>query len=552
VRGARQDDQDQAGDGEQADAGQGGTDRAEREAGAVERGEGDEREQQASGAAGQNASVARTAAGMVWGCIVAPLVQIGRRETTSPVAAADPAQAHGVIPHDPVSDPGGDRSGGGPAVYVETYGCQMNVADSDLLIGILARAGYRRADSPDEAALLVLNTCAVREKAEERVLARASELAAHKRRRPGVVLAVVGCMAEHLKGKVAERARDVDLIAGPDSYRRMPALVEARRAAGRTGGPLLDVKLDRAEVYEGLSGAEGGDGVSGFVTIQRGCDKFCTFCVVPFTRGRERGVPPREVLRQARAHADAGYRELVLLGQTVNSYRHEEADFADLLRAVAAVDGIERIRFTSPYPVDFTDRVIDVLTAEPKVSKYVHLPVQSGSDEVLARMRRGYTVGEYRELVLRLRARVPGIAISTDILTGFSGETEEDHLATLALMREIRFDFAFMFAYSEREMTYSARHLADDVLPEVKNRRLREIVALQETISAEINAAQVGRVERVLVHAAARRSDDQLMARTDGFKAVVIPKGDLRPGDFADVLIERSTMATLFGRPLPR
>ena len=365
------------------------------------------------------------------------------------------------------------------------------------------------------------------------------------------MLAVVGGMAEHLKGKVAERAREVDVIAGPDSYRRIPALVAARGATGRATAPLLDVKLDRAEVYEGLSGAEGGDGVSGFVTIQRGCDKFCTFCVVPYTRGRERGVPPREVLRQARAHADAGYKELVLLGQTVNSYRHEEADFADLLRAVARVDGIERIRFTSPYPVDFTDRVIDVLASEPKVSKYVHLPVQSGSDDVLARMRRGYTVGEFRDLVVRLRARVPGIAISTDILSGFSGEREEDHAATLALMRELRFDFAFMFSYSEREMTYAARHLADDVLAEVKKQRLREIVALQETISAEVNADQVGRRERVLVHAPSRRSDEQLLARTDGFKAVVMPKGDLRPGDFAEVLIERSTMATLFGRPLP-
>jgi len=466
---------------------------------------------------------------VVWGSIVAQLVQIGRRETERAAPSVDASR---------------------PAVYVETYGCQMNVADSDLLIGILAGAGYRRAESPDEAALLVLNTCAVREKAEERVLARANELAAHKRRRPGVVLAVVGCMAEHLKGKVAERAPQVDVIAGPDSYRRIPALLEARQAA-RTAPPLLDVKLDRAEVYEGLSGAEGGDGVSGFVTIQRGCDKFCTFCVVPYTRGRERGVAPREVLRQARAHADAGYKELVLLGQTVNSYRHGEADFADLLRAVAMVEGIERIRFTSPYPVDFTDRVIDVLADEPKVSRYVHLPVQSGSDDVLARMRRGYTVGEFRELVHRLRARVPGIAISTDILSGFTGESEADHAATLALMRELRFDFAFMFSYSEREMTYAARHLADDILPDIKKRRLREIVALQETISAEVNAAQVGRVERVLVHAPSRRSVDQLLARTDGFKAVVIPRGELEPGDFADVLIERSTMATLFGRPLP-
>jgi tRNA-2-methylthio-N6-dimethylallyladenosine synthase len=320
--------------------------------------------------------------------------------------------------------------------------------------------------------------------------------------------------------------------------------------------PLIDVKLDRDEVYEGLLPARshtgrheaGGDGVSGFVTIQRGCDKFCTFCVVPYTRGRERGVAPREVLRHVRAHADAGYREVVLLGQTVNSYRHEEADFADLLRAVARVDGIERIRFTSPYPVDFTGRVIDVLADEPKVCKYVHLPVQSGSDRVLERMRRGYTSSDFRDLVARLRERVPGIALSTDILSGFSGEDEDDHAATLALMRELRFDFCFMFSYSEREMTYASRHIPDDVLPEVKKRRLREIVGLQEGISAEINASHVGRRERVLVHSRSKRSADDLLGRTDGFKAVILPRGDAGPGDLVDVVIERSTLATLFGR----
>jgi tRNA-2-methylthio-N6-dimethylallyladenosine synthase len=459
------------------------------------------------------------------------LVQIGRRPpaaATSVEVEAHPAE-------------------GGARVYVETYGCQMNVADSDLLLGILGEAGYRRTDRADEAELLVLNTCAIREKAEERVLARASELAALKRRRPGVVLAVVGCMAEHLKGKVAERAPQVDVIAGPDSYRRFAGIVGARRSGGAAPA-VVDVKLDRAEVYEGLSGEAGGDGVSGFVTIQRGCDKFCTFCVVPYTRGRERGVAPREVLRQVRAHADAGYREVVLLGQTVNSYRHEEAGFADLLRAVARVDGIERIRFTSPYPVDFTERVIDVVADEPKVCGYVHLPVQSGSDRVLERMRRGYTSSDFRALVARLRERVPGIALSTDILSGFSGEDEDDHAATLALMRELRFDFCFMFSYSEREMTYASRHIPDDVTPEVKKRRLREIVALQETISAEVNAAHVGRRERVLIHSRSKRSADELLGRTDGFKAVILPRGEARPGDLVDVVIERANLATLFGR----
>jgi tRNA-2-methylthio-N6-dimethylallyladenosine synthase len=431
-------------------------------------------------------------------------------------------------------------------VFVETYGCQMNVADSDLIGSVLGEAGYAQASRADEADVIIVNTCAVREKAEERVIARASELGALKRKRPGTVLAIVGCMAEHLKEGLAERAPAVDVIAGPDSYRRMPHLLAAARA--EHAHPLVDIKLDKAETYEGLSGAAGGDGVSGFVTIQRGCDKFCTFCVVPFTRGRERGASPREILRQVRELVDAGYKEVTLLGQTVNSYVWEDVTFAQLLRSVARVDGLERIRFTSPYPVDFTDDVIAAIAEEPKVCKYVHLPVQSGSDAVLERMRRGYTVADYRAIVARLRAAMPDIALSTDILTGFCGETEDDHAQTLALMREVRFDSAFMFAYSERDLTFAAKKLADDVAPEVKQRRLAEIVALQEQISAEVFAAQVGKRERVLVTGPSKRDPAQLVGRTDGFKTVILPAGVGAIGGFVEVTIERATMATLFAR----
>jgi tRNA-2-methylthio-N6-dimethylallyladenosine synthase len=442
---------------------------------------------------------------------------------------------------------------GAPRVYVETYGCQMNVADSDLIGSVLAEAGYATAARAEDADVIVVNTCAVREKAEERVIARASELGAQKRKRPQMVLAIVGCMAEHLKEGLAERAPAVDVIAGPDSYRRLPELLAQLRAqrspttatAAAPFAPVIDVKLDKAETYEGLSGAVGGDGVSGFVTIQRGCDKFCTFCVVPFTRGRERGTPPREVLRQVRKLAEAGYREVVLLGQTVNSYRWDDVTFAQLLRAVAGIDGIERVRFTSPYPVDFTDDVIAAIAEEPKLCRYVHLPVQSGSDAVLERMRRGYTVADYRAIVAALRRAMPEIALSTDLLTGFSGETEDDHLATLALMREVRFDSAFMFAYSERDLTFAAKKLADDIAPAEKQRRLSEIVALQEQISAEVFAAHVGRRERVLVHGPSKRDPAQLMGRTDGFKTVILPAGVGAVGALVDVTIERATMATL-------
>jgi tRNA-2-methylthio-N6-dimethylallyladenosine synthase len=425
-------------------------------------------------------------------------------------------------------------------VYLETYGCQMNVADSDLVAGILADAGWAAARSPDDADVILVNTCAVREKAEEKVFARALELRAVKRKRPGVVLGILGCMAEHLKEKLLERAPYVDVVAGPDSYRRIRDLVEQARGAEERD-PLVDVRLDKRETYEGLDGVPA-EGVSAFVTIQRGCDKFCTFCVVPFTRGRERATPPREVLRQVRALAAAGVKEVTLLGQTVNSYAHEEARFSDLLRAVARVDGIERVRFTSPYPVDFSDDVIDALAEEPKVAKHVHLPLQSGSDDVLARMKRGYAYADFVGILGRLRARVEGIAVSTDLLVGFSGETADDHARTLAAMDELRFDAAFMFAYSEREGTAAAKRLPDDVPEDVKKARLAEVIAKQERHSAESNARYVGRTERVLVHGASKRGD--VLGRTSSFKAVVLASGS--PGDLVDVKIVRANSATLF------
>lgn len=506
-----------------------------------------------------------------------PLIPLGRlgRGSVSQRSQGAPGQRSQGAPGAEAATPGaadhpsaGDESA--TRVYLETYGCQMNVADSDMLVGLLGRAGYRRTEKADDADVILINTCAVREKAEDRVYARARELNAHKKRRPGVVLGIAGCMAEHLKTRLLEQAPYVDIIAGPDSYRRFPELLErarrgdgdgdqgdrkSARKKGNRGAGIIDVQLDKSETYEGLSGAEGGDGVSGFVTIQRGCDKFCTFCVVPFTRGREKGTPPREVLRQVRAHAEAGYREVVLLGQTVNSYRYEDVGFAQLLRAVSAVDGIERVRFTSPYPVDFTSEVIDAIAELDKVCNYLHLPVQSGSDRVLERMRRGYDVDDFRAIVAELRAKIPDIAISTDILTGFCGETLEDHQETLDLMAELRFDSAFMFLYSERGPTYAAKKLPDDIPIAEKKRRLQEIIALQERISAEVFAAQVGKRERVLIHSRSKRRADQRVGRTDGFKSVIVEAGgrgadSLSIGDFVDVEIERATMATLFGAPV--
>ena len=402
----------------------------------------------------------------------------------------------------------------------------MNVADTDMVLGLLHRGGYGRTDDPTRADLILINTCAVREKAEERVFARTSMLAAAAR--PDVVLGVTGCMAEHLKDRIRERAPEVDLVVGPDGYRRLLDHV----ATARDGRPVTDTQLDREETYEGLDpiAPDETDGVVGRVTIQRGCDKFCTFCVVPYTRGRERGVAPREILRQTRALVDAGCKEVQLLGQTVNSYRYEEVGFAELLRAVAAVEGIARVRFTSPYPLDFSDEVIAVMAETPQLCKQVHLPLQSASDTVLERMRRGYDYATFRTLYAKLRAAMPTVVITTDLLVGFCDETEEEHAATVRAQEELRFDSAFTFAYSEREGTTAARKMPDTVSAEIKSRRLSEVIALQQRITGEIMRAQVGRRERILLENPPRRGGHQRRGRPAHGPHRRLPAGDRAGG----------------------
>ena len=429
-------------------------------------------------------------------------------------------------------------------VFIETYGCQMNVADSELMQGILSEDGYELAEGLDEADVILLNTCAVREKAEERIFGRLSNLLAAKRRNPNVRIGVAGCMAEHLREEIRERAPYVDIVVGPDAYRRLPDLIQKS-----SFDPVIDVRLDKREVYEGLTPIRA-EGACGWITIQRGCDKFCTFCIVPFVRGRERGVPPREVLRQARELAEKGVACVTLLGQTVNSYRYEDVDFSDLLRAVAQIDGIEQIRFTSPYPIDFTPKLIEVIATEPKVCKFVHLPLQSGSDRMLDAMRRQHDAASYRKLVKDLRDAIPNLALSTDVIVGFPGETEEDHAATMKLMKEVRYDSAFMFAYSERSGTLASKKLEDDVPDKVKKRRLSEIIAQQQIISAEIYQEHVGKRHIVLADGKARRTPGDLIGKADDFKTVVFAGEGFRPGDYVEVEIIRATSHTLIGRPL--
>jgi tRNA-2-methylthio-N6-dimethylallyladenosine synthase len=436
-----------------------------------------------------------------------------------------------------------------PTVYVETYGCQMNVADTEMVLGLLDRAGYARAQDPAQADVILLNTCAVRERAVERVLGRASSLARHKANGRHAVLGITGCLAEHLRAELRTQAPFLDLVIGPDSYRRLPEHIERARA----GEVVLDTDLDARETYAGLDAVAPTGTAVGHVAIQRGCNRFCTFCVVPFTRGRERAIPPAEVVRQVRVLAASGCREVQLLGQTVNSYRASEGEtevgFAELLRRVAGVDGIARIRFLSPYPLEFTAEVIAAMAELPKICRHVHLPLQSASDTVLARMKRGYTFADYRALVERLRAALPDLAITTDFLVGFSGESEAEYAETLAAVAALRFDNAFMFAYSERKGTAAARTLPDDVPAELKQRRLAQVIEEQRRITAESYAERVGRRERVLLESPSRRSPADLLGRTDGFRPIIVPAGPgVAVGSLVDVTVERSGPGTLYGR----
>jgi len=429
-----------------------------------------------------------------------------------------------------------------PTVYIETYGCQMNVADTELMLGHLGAHGYRRTDAPDDADVILLNTCAIREHAEARVLGRLHELARHKRQRPDVRLGVTGCMAQHLRGTLRERAPWVDLLVGPDGYRHLPDLLRADDA-----DPHLALRLDPDETYADLPVARGG-GVRAWVTVMRGCDRFCTFCIVPYVRGRERSLPGPVLVERVRALAAAGTREVVYLGQTVNAYRDGAWDFADLLAATAAVPGILRIRFTSPHPAEMSDRLIDTMAAHPAIAPQLHLPVQSGSDAVLGRMARDYTVAAYEKLVARLRRRIPGIALSTDVIVGFPGETTDDFHATETLMQRVRYDSAFLFKYSPREGTRAWKW--EDTVPAAeKAARLERLVALQEQISAEVNRHLIGTDVEVLVEGPARRTPNWMAGKTPHMKTVVF-RGPATAGDLVTVRVESTTSHTLIGRPV--
>ncbi|MCY3763908.1 MAG: tRNA (N6-isopentenyl adenosine(37)-C2)-methylthiotransferase MiaB [Gemmatimonadetes bacterium] len=439
-----------------------------------------------------------------------------------------------------VGQPG---SGAARRVFIETYGCQMNVSDTELMMGVLKKAGFRRALALEDADVVLLNTCAIRERAEERVAGRLSQLSRVKRARPDLVLGVSGCMAKHLAEQLLDRLPYVDLVVGPDSYRRLPELI-----GEAAGNPALDVRLDRGEDYLELDPVRQ-EGTNAWITIMRGCDKFCTFCIVPYVRGRERSVPAGDLLRQVRLAASEGFQEVTLLGQTVNSYHDGESDFADLLKMVARVEGIRRIRFTSPHPSDFSDKLIGTIAEESKICRFIHLPVQSGSDRVLEAMKRTYSSGRYVDLVDRLRSAVPGLCLSTDVIVGFPGEDDSDFESTMALMRHVRYDSAFMFKYSPRKGTVAYREIPDTVPETEKSRRLQAVIAQQTGISGEINRRYVGRMQEVLVEGDARRGKGQAVGKSDGFKTVVFPRDGIRTNTFVDIRITDATSHTLIGRP---
>ena len=439
--------------------------------------------------------------------------------------------------------------GQGKKLFVETYGCQMNVGDSEIVVSIMQSEGWRYTDDPREADVILINTCSIRDNAEQRIWGRLAELRGLRRRRQGVLIGIIGCMAERLKERLTEGEDAVDIVAGPDAYRDLPKLV---REAG-AGGKGINVLLSREETYAEIAPVRlDRNGVSAFVAIMRGCNNFCHYCIVPYTRGRERSRDVESILNEVRDLKKRGYKEVTLLGQNVNSYLHEGADgktvsFPELLRLVAhEADGM-RVRFTTSHPKDMSDDTLRVIAEEPNVCRHIHLPVQSGSNRILKLMNRKYTREWYLDRVAAIRRIVPDCGLSTDIFSGYCSEIEEDHQMSLSLMRECAYDSAFMFKYSERPGTYASKHLPDDVPEDVKVRRLNELIALQNELSAESNRRCEGRVYEVLVEGVSKRSKEQLFGRTEQNKVVVFDRGQYHVGDFVKVRVNGSSSATLKG-----
>ena len=438
-------------------------------------------------------------------------------------------------------------SGTGRKLYVETYGCQMNVGDTEIVVSLMQREGYVYTERAEDADVVLINTCSIRDNAEQRIWGRLAEMRSLRKRRPGLVVGILGCMAERLREKLLEGASGVDVVAGPDAYRDLPRLVREAEAGGRG----VNVLLSTEETYADIAPVRlDRNGVSAFVAIMRGCNNYCSYCVVPYTRGRERSRDAATIVAEAQSLFDNGYREVTLLGQNVNSYRTGEVDFPELLRRVAEISPLLRVRFATSHPKDMSDRLLDTMASMPNICRSIHLPAQSGATTMLERMNRKYTREWYLDRVGAIRRRMPDCSITTDLIAGFSGETEEEHAQTLSLMREVGYDFAYMFKYSERPGTYAQRHLPDDVPEEVKSRRLQEIIALQNELGLASYRRDVGREFEVLVEGESKRDAQQLSGRTSQNKVVVFDRGSHRIGEYVRVRITGCTAATLFGEAI--
>ena len=436
-------------------------------------------------------------------------------------------------------------------IYLETYGCQMNLSDSEIINGILNESGLASTNDIAEADVILVNTCSIREHAEQRIYGRLGEFKSLKKRNPEIIIGVLGCMGERLRNKLqGEESKGigqcVDIIVGPDEYRKLPNLIH-NAWHGERG---IAVQLSRVETYDDITPLRT-NGVSAWISIMRGCDKFCSFCVVPFTRGRERSRRLKGIVAETFHLAEKGYKEITLLGQNVNSYRDGDKTFSDLLKAVAEVDSQLRIRFTTSHPQDMSDELIDTIAGKSNICKYIHLPVQSGSDRILSLMNRNYDTKHYKQLIKNIVSRISNVCISTDIISGFPTETEEDHRRTLDLMNELRFDGAFMFKYSAREHT-AAYSLHDDIADDDKGTRINQIINLQNTISREINEKLIDKTVVVLAEGVSRKSPRQWHGRTDGNKMAIFAEGAYRAGDYLQTTITRVNSATLFGTlPVP-
>lgn len=432
-------------------------------------------------------------------------------------------------------------------IYIETYGCQMNVVDSEVIFSIMRKEGYERTATMEDADIILANTCSVRDNAEQRIWGRLEVFRKQKESRPGVIVGIVGCMAERLKDNLTKTGK-VDLVAGPDTYRTIPDMIKEISP----GNPAINVLLSREETYADILPVRTDkNGVSAFISIMRGCNNVCSYCVVPYTRGAERSRDPETIIAEARDIFSKGYKEVTLLGQNVDSYLWKDGDrvvdFPALLDAVARIDPSLRVRFATNHPKDISDSLIETMAAHENICDHIHLPVQSGSDRMLEKMRRRYTREWYMERVRKIREVLPGCGITTDVIAGFCSETEEDHQATLSLFKEAAFDYAYMFCYSERPGTIAARNYPDDVPQEVKTRRLNEIIELQNQLSLQSNRDDVGKTFEVLVEGPSKRNPEELCGRTGSDKMCVFPGRGHKSGDYVLVKIGDCTSATLLG-----